>query len=42
MGAELLHPTSRLRCFVTDEARVAEVAARFLGRALPQVELVDL
>ena len=42
MGAELLHPTSRLRCFVTDEARVADVAARFLGRALPQVELVDL
>ena len=37
-----LHPTERLRCFVTDEARVADVAARFLGRALPQVELVDL
>lgn len=42
VGAELLHPTARLRCFVTDEARVADVAARFLGRALPQVELVDL
>jgi len=37
-----LHPTDRLRCFVTDEARVADVAARFLGRSLPQVELVDL
>lgn len=37
-----LHPTDRLRCFVTDEARVADVAARFLGRPLPQVELVDL
>jgi len=37
-----LHPTDRLCCFVTDEARVADVAARFLGRALPQVDLVDL
>ena len=37
-----LHPTDRLRCFVTDEARVADVAARFLGRPLPQVDLVDL
>ncbi|MBL8635440.1 MAG: glutamate racemase [Myxococcales bacterium] len=37
-----LHPTERLRCFVTDEARVADVAARFLGQKLPQVELVDL
>lgn len=37
-----LHPTDRLRCCVTDEARVADVAARFLGRPLPQVELVDL
>ena len=37
-----LHPTDRLRCYVTDEARVADVAARFLGRALPQVDLVDL
>lgn len=31
-----------LRCFVTDEARVAEVGARFLGRSLGTVELVDL
>ena len=34
--------TDRLRCFVTDEARVAEVGARFLGRDLGQIELVDL
>lgn len=34
--------TDRLRCYVTDEARVAEVGARFLGRALQRVELVDL
>jgi len=33
---------SRLACFVTDEARVAEVGARFLGSALDGVELVDL
>lgn len=34
--------TDRLRCFVTDEARVAEVGARFLGRDLGTIELVDL
>lgn len=34
--------TDRLRCFVTDEARVAEVGARFLGRDLGPIELVDL
>lgn len=34
--------TDRLRCFVTDEARVAEVAARFLGRAPERIELCDL
>ena len=33
--------TDRLRCFVTDEARVAEVAARFLGRAPERNELCD-
>lgn len=32
----------RLTCFVTDEARVAEVGARFLGRPLDGIELVDL
>jgi glutamate racemase len=32
----------RLRCYVTDEARVAEVGARFLGRDLGAIELVDL
>lgn len=34
--------TDRLSCYVTDEARVAEVGARFLGRPLSRVELVDL
>jgi glutamate racemase len=34
--------TDRLRCFVTDEARVAEIAARFLGRAPERIELCDL
>jgi glutamate racemase len=33
---------SRLTCFVTDEARVAEVGARFLGEALSDIEVVDL
>ncbi len=32
----------RLTCFVTDEARVAEVAARFLGQELSRIQLVDL
>jgi glutamate racemase len=32
----------RLTCFVTDEARVAEVGSRFLGQALGGVQLVDL
>lgn len=32
----------RLRCYVTDEARVAEVGARFLGRDLAGIEIVDL
>lgn len=32
----------RMRCFVTDEARVAEIAARFLGRAPDRIELCDL
>jgi glutamate racemase len=34
--------TGRLSCFVTDEARVAEVAARFLGQPLASLQLVDL
>lgn len=34
--------TDRLECFVTDEARVAEVAARFLGRAPERIEVCDL
>ncbi len=32
----------RLRCYLTDEARAAEIAARFLGFSLPHLELVDL
>jgi glutamate racemase len=32
----------RMRCFVTDEARVAEIAARFLGRAPERIEICDL
>ncbi len=32
----------RLTCFVTDEARVAEVGARFLGQPLSRIQLVDL
>lgn len=32
----------RMRCFVTDEARVAEIAARFLGRAPDRIEVCDL
>jgi glutamate racemase len=31
-----------LRCFVTDDARIAEVGARFLGRPLGEVQRVDL
>lgn len=33
---------SRLTCFVTDEARVAEVGARFLGQPLAGIQLIDL
>jgi glutamate racemase len=36
------HGEARLRCFVTDDARIAEVGQRFLGRALDGVERVDL
>ena len=32
----------RLTCFVTDEARVADVGARFLGEPLASIQLVDL
>lgn len=32
----------RLECYVTDEARVSEIGARFLGRDLGRVETVDL
>jgi glutamate racemase len=31
-----------LRCYVTDEARIGEVGARFLGRPIGDVERVDL
>src|SRR5262245_53320958 len=31
-----------LKCYVTDDARIAEVGARFLGRALSHVAQVDL
>jgi hypothetical protein len=31
-----------LRCFVTDEARFAELGARFLGHPLDGVEKIDL
>lgn len=34
--------SEQLTCFVTDEARVGEVGARFLGRPLAGVQLVDL
>ncbi len=34
--------SEQLTCFVTDEARVVEVGARFLGRPLAGVQLVDL
>ena len=34
--------TTQLTCFVTDEARVGEVGARFLGQPLSGVQLVDL
>lgn len=34
--------SSPLQCFVTDEARVAEVGRTFLGRKLERVEWVDL
>lgn len=34
--------TTQLTCFVTDEARVGEVGARFLGQPLSAVQLVDL
>ena len=33
---------NRLTCFVTDEARVAEVGSRFLGSTLSDIEVVDL
>ena len=32
----------RLRCCVTDEARVLDIGARFLGRDLGEIETVDL
>lgn len=42
-NVSLVGPLSdRLRCFVTDEARVAEIGATFLGKHLDKVELVDL
>lgn len=34
--------SERLTCCVTDEARVAEVGARFLGQPLDRLEVVDL
>lgn len=36
------HDAGRLDCCVTDETRLAEMGARFLGHALPHVERVDL
>jgi glutamate racemase len=35
-------PPQRLSCYVTDEARFPELAARFLGHPLAHVEKVDL
>jgi hypothetical protein len=35
-------PGPGLRCYVTDDARIAEVGERFLGRSLGAVERVDL
>jgi hypothetical protein len=40
--SDVVESSSRLRCFVTDEARVAEVGARFLGYDLGRIEVVDL
>lgn len=40
--SDVTESASRLRCFVTDEARVAEVGARFLGYDLGRIEVVDL
>jgi glutamate racemase len=37
-----LLPSARLSCYVTDEARVAEVATRFLGHPLGNLHLIDL
>jgi glutamate racemase len=44
LGASAADPAqpSPLECFVTDEARFGEQAARFLGRAIATVEKVDL
>ncbi len=36
------HGTGALRCFVTDDARIGEVGARFFGRALGAITRVDL
>jgi glutamate racemase len=43
-AAGLLHPHAppSLACSLTDDARFAEIGARFLGRALDRVERVDL
>src|SRR5262249_2480299 len=41
-GLERVHGATRLRCFVTDDARIAEVGQRFLGRPLDGIERVDL
>lgn len=40
--ADAAQLSQRLTCYVTDEARVAEVGSRFLGHALEEVQLVDL
>src|SRR6185503_3942380 len=35
-------PPGRLRCYVTDDARIDEVGARFFGQPLGSIERVDL
>jgi len=41
-GRAATRSAGRLSCFVTDEARIAEVGARFFGHELSTIERVDL
>jgi glutamate racemase len=42
LGLHRVGGAARLTCCVTDDARIAEVGAHFLGRSLGEVERVDL